>query len=209
MTRSSKLTFLNTLTAAAMASCVFTGQIKIELAILGKTFVFPASNLFFALLTFPITDIIADVYGKKEAQLTVWVGFISQLATVVILEICMLMPGDTKLLAPFHTGSLWVLMGSSAAYLTAQFWDVYIFHFIKENVTGEGHLWLRNNVSTFSSQIINSAIFISFVFGISELLPLLEGSLVIKFAIALIDTPFVYLGKYLLSPENSKTLIKV
>lgn len=200
------LLWLNMLTAVGMATCVFTGQIKISFELFGYAIAFPASNLFFAFLTFPVTDIISDVYGKKEANITVWVGFFSQLATIGILEFSMLFPGDTSKLAPFHIGGWSVFIGSGIAYLTAQFWDVYFFHWIKDNWTGDKHLWLRNNLSTFSSQVINSAIFITFVFGIDELLVLLSGSIVIKWIIALLDTPFVYMGKHLLLKKKNQLL---
>jgi len=193
------LLWLNTLTAIGMATCVITGQIKISFELFGYPIIFPASNLFFAFLTFPITDIITDVYGKREANVTVWIGFVSQLTTILILEVCMLFPGDTAKLEPFHVGGWVVFVGSAIAYLTSQFWDVYFFHWIKENWTGDKHLWIRNNLSTFSSQLINSTIFISFVFGIDELLVMMSGSILVKWVIALLDTPFVYLGKYFLT----------
>jgi len=197
------LMWLNTLTAIGMATCVITGQIKISFEIFGYSMMFPAANIFFALLTFPITDIIADIYGKKQANITVWIGFVSQMVSILIFEVCMLLPGDTTKLQPFHIGGWLVLAGSATAYLSAQFWDVYFFHWIKENWTGEKHLWIRNNLSTFSSQLINSTIFISIVFGIDELLIMLSGSIVIKWIIALLDTPFVYLGKYYFSKVKS------
>lgn len=196
--RHNQLLWLNALTAIGMSTCVFTGQIKILMEVWGFTLMFPASNLFFALLTFPVTDLIADVFGKKEANRTVWVGFISQLLTIAIIELCMLFPGDTAKLSPFHMGGWLVFVGSSIAYLVSQFWDVYIFHWIKENWTGEKHLWLRNNLSTCSSQLINSSIFITFVFGLEGLVTMLASSMMIKWTIALIDTPFVYFGRYLL-----------
>lgn len=194
--------WLNILTAVGMATCVITGQIKIAFEFFGFGIVFPASNLFFAFLTFPITDIIADIYGKREANNTVWVGFVSQLAAISILEVCMLLPGDNAKLAPFHIGGWVVFFGSTIAYLVSQFWDVYFFHWIKEKWTGDRHLWLRNNLSTLSSQLINSLIFISIVFGVDELWIMLSGSIIIKWAIAILDTPLVYLGKYLLSERN-------
>lgn len=189
-----------------MATCVITGQIKVAFELFGYPVIFPASNLFFAFLTFPITDIIADIYGKEEANTTVWIGFVSQLLTICILEICILLPGDGMKLASFHIGGWVVFFGSAIAYLLSQLWDVYSFHWIKENWTGDRHLWLRNNLSTFSSQLINSTIFITVVFGVDELLVMLSSSILIKWLIALLDTPFVYLGKYLLSNRKEHSL---
>lgn len=191
-----------------MATCVITGQVKVSFELFGYLFKFPAANIFFALLTFPVTDIIADVFGKKEANFTVWVGFISQFLTIFILELVMRLPGETEALQPFHVGGWLFLFGSAVAYLTAQFWDVFIFHWIKENITGEKHLWLRNNLSTFSSQMINSSLLIFIVFGVDELLLMLPGSILVKWTLALIDTPFVYLGKYLLKEERHQSSLE-
>ncbi len=198
-----QLLWLNALTAIGMSTCVFTGQIKMIWNIWGMELIFPASNIVFALLTFPVTDLIADVFGKKEANRTVWIGFISQLLTISIIELCMLLPGESSALAPFHVGGWLVFIGSSIAYLVAQFWDVYIFHWIKENWTGDKHLWIRNNVSTCSSQLINSTIFLFFVFGWEGLTGMLAASMAVKWTIALIDTPFVYLGRGLLKSQIS------
>ncbi|MFN0065334.1 MAG: queuosine precursor transporter [Chlamydiales bacterium] len=191
------LLWLNILTAVAMATCVFTGQVKVSVA----CFVFPASNIFFGFLTFPITDLIADIFGRKEANVTVWVGFFSQLLTIFILEVCMLLPGAGEKLGAFRMGGWRVFFGSCVGYLTAQFWDVYFFHWIKEKWTGERHLWLRNNLSTFSSQLINSALFMTIVFGFHDFLIMFPGSILVKWLIALADTPFVYLGRYLIRRE--------
>ncbi len=196
------LLWLNVLTAIGMATCVITGQIKISLEIFSLRLQFPASNLFFAFLTFPVTDIIADIYGKKEANRTVWIGFASQIIAIMIIEICMLFPCDSSKLVPFHIGGWTVLVGSAIAYLAAQFWDVAFFHWIKENVTGDKHLWIRNNLSTCSSQLINSTLFIAIVFGLESLPIMLASSILVKWIIALLDTPFVYLGKYLLTRET-------
>ncbi|VFN04738.1 MAG: hypothetical protein BECKG1743D_GA0114223_110041 [Candidatus Kentron sp. G] len=179
------LIWLNLLMAVGMATSVFTGQLKVTIQLFSLTLIFPASNLFFAFLTFPVTDIIADIIGNQEARLTVWVGFASQILTVAIIQICLLFPGDTAALAPFAIGGWKVLLGSTVAYFAAQFWDIWIFHRIKTRFTGEKHLWIRNNISTFSSQIINSTLFIGIVFGLEPLLVQLRLSS---------DTPYAVRG---------------
>ena len=84
-----------------------------------------------------------------------------------------------------------------AAYLLAQFLDVRIFHFWKRKTDGK-HLWLRNNFSTFSSQLIDTAsiLFLLCTFGVIEWelfgILLLNGYL-FKVLFALVDTPIVYL----------------
>lgn len=198
------IVWLNVCMAVGMSLCTFTGAIKINLTLFDFSIAFPAANLIFAFMTFPATDILADVYGKKIANQAVWIGYASQAITVLVIRLMVLLPGETSVFVPFAKTGPYIFLASSIAYLTAQFWDVFIFHFIKEHITGPSHLWLRNNLSTMSSQVINSIIFISMVFGIQQLPVLLGGSLIVKLAAALIDTPFVYLGcAFLRRSENS------
>lgn len=186
------LVWLNLLMAVGMSTSVFTGQLKISFEVFSFDLIFPASNLFFAFLTFPVTDVIADVVGSREARQSVLIGFSAQILTMLIVQICLLFPGESETLMPFALGGWKVLLGSTVAYFAAQYWDVWVFDWIKRRFTGEAHLWIRNNVSTFSSQVINSTLFISIVFG-WELLPvMLISSIAVKWVVALFDTPFVY-----------------
>ena len=190
------LIWLNAILAIGMSTSVFTGQLKVELDNAFYPLAFPASNIFFSFLTFPVTDVIADVFGRKHARNTVMVGFVSQFLTISIIQICLLFPGETEALERFAFGGVKVFLGSTVAYFISQFWDIWIFHLIKEKVTGEKHLWFRNNVSTFTSQAINSSLFILIVFGTTNFFNLLLGSIIVKWTIALIDTPFVYLLRH-------------
>ncbi|MCB1136485.1 MAG: queuosine precursor transporter, partial [Chlamydiia bacterium] len=128
--------WLNVCMAVGMALCVFTGALKVSLTVCGYSLCFPAANLIFAFLTFPATDILAEVYGKKVANQTVWIGYASQALTTAVIHLMLLLPGDTSVLAPFGGASFRVFAASSVAYLAAQFWDVYIFHWIRDRVTG-------------------------------------------------------------------------
>ena len=187
---------LNMLIAVGMATSVFTGQLRVHIDNPWLPLVFPASNIFFALLTFPVTDIIADVFGAREARRAVYIGFVSQLLTIFIIHVSLMFPGESVALEQFAQGGWRVLLGSAVAYFAAQMWDVWIFHWIKQNVTGDAHLWLRNNISTLSSQFINTCLFITIVFGPEALWIMLPGSIVIKFIIAVIDTPLVYAARF-------------
>lgn len=86
-----------------------------------------------------------------------------------------------------------IIVASLAAYLVSQYHDVWLFHLLKRK-TGGKHLWLRNNASTAVSQLIDSVIFIVIAFyGVMPVWPLIFGQWIVKMAIALIDTPLVYL----------------
>jgi uncharacterized integral membrane protein (TIGR00697 family) len=87
------------------------------------------------------------------------------------------------------------------AYLVAQTIDVRIFHYLKK-LTGEKRLWLRNNVSTMFSQLIDTiivnSIFLHFGLNIewSIILKIMIASYIFKILIAAIDTPLVYFGVF-------------
>jgi uncharacterized integral membrane protein (TIGR00697 family) len=93
-----------------------------------------------------------------------------------------------------------IALGSLAAYLVSQMHDIWIFHIIKER-TGGKHLWLRNNLSTMSSQLLDSLVFCSIaflgLFPMNVWWEIVISTYVIKLAVAALDTPFMYLARRL------------
>ena len=168
----------------------------------------PAAVLAYA-ITFLMTDIIGQIWGKKQANFTVLCGFIAQcLCTILIYFTPIIFKrwfvGSDTYTALNSLG--WFTIGSLVAYSCSQTWDVFIFHKIKDwakDKFGEEKYnkqrWLWNNGSTMTSQIIDTIIFIGIGFGIglhmsgNDLLGLMIGQYCIKFVIALLDTPFFYL----------------
>ena len=85
---------------------------------------------------------------------------------------------------------------SMLAYLLAQFIDIRVFHFWKKLTNGK-HLWLRNNASTFSSQLVDTAtvlVLLCLAGGIAwdKFWVLLFNGFLFKIIMALIDTPILY-----------------
>lgn len=151
-------------------------------------------------ITFLITDVIGEIWGKDEANKTVKRGIICQLLSLILIGFAILLP-----IAPFSADfqetfksvlaqSFRVVSASLVAYIVAQFNDVFIFHTLKERMNGK-HKWIRNNLSTMTSQIIDTAIFITiaFVGTVPSILTMIFSQYVIKVAFALLDTPFFYL----------------
>ncbi|MCB1124435.1 MAG: queuosine precursor transporter, partial [Verrucomicrobiae bacterium] len=97
------------------------------------------------------------------------------------------------------SGAPRIILGSLLATVCAQLWDIYIFEWVKRR-TGSRHLWLRNNVSTAGSQLMDTTIFYTVAFyGVipNEVLPkLILGTYILKLLVALVDTPIVYLVVY-------------
>ena len=154
-------------------------------------------------ITFLITDLISEIYGQKRANEVVVAGIFASFFSIGILLVASAAPAipsspidDTTFTQVFSLSPLAVL-ASMIAYLSAQFVDIRIYHFWKKLTRGK-HLWLRNNFSTFASQIIDSAtvILLLCLFGVlpwSLFWGLTLSSIVFKILIAAIDTPFLYL----------------
>jgi hypothetical protein len=154
-------------------------------------------------ITFLITDIISEIFGKKSANQVVIAGIFASFFSIGILLVASEVPAistspvdDATFHKVFAMSPLAVL-ASMIAYLSAQFVDIRIYHFWKTLTKGK-HLWLRNNFSTFASQIIDSTavILLLCIFG---LLPweifwgLVVSSVLFKILVAVFDTPFLYL----------------
>ncbi len=152
-------------------------------------------------ITFLITDIVNEVWGKEVAQRVVMIGFAANILMVLLYQISVILPvgGVWEGQASFQAvlGAVpRIVLASMVAYLISQHWDVWVFNLVKEKLPYG--LWLRNNVSTITSQAIDSAIFLAIAFGGTLPFDMLVGMfvsyIVVKWAIALLDTPFCYLG---------------
>lgn len=168
----------------------------------------PGAVLAYA-LTFLSTDIIGQIFGKKEANDAVLYGLIAQLISTGLIFLTPIIFKPWFIGSEVYTAlnSLgWFTLGSLIAYICSQTWDVFVFHKIKEwakNKFGEENYnkqrWLWNNGSTMTSQIIDTIIFIGIGFGIGQgmtgnaLIGLMIGQYCVKFVLALCDTPLFYL----------------
>ena len=158
-------------------------------------------------ITFLITDLISEIYGKKRANDIVVAGIFASLFSVGIILVADSVPAlDNSPLNDetfkFVFSKTIIAVGSSMfAYLFAQFIDIRIYHFWK-NLTKGKHLWLRNNCSTWISQFVDTLSIISLLCYF-EVLPwssfkgLLISGFLFKVLVAFLDTPFLYLGGYL------------
>jgi len=159
------------------------------------------SGIFFA------TDLLSEKYGRAAAGQAVLIGFAISCILVLMLSMAlMFQPTDRPETAAFsqriHASFENILdftprfvFGSLFAYLVSQSLDVWLFHWIKSKTRGRW-LWLRNNLSTMTSQLVDTFLY-SFVvwWGIVDLQTAIQLGLVkygFKVAIAAIDTPFIY-----------------
>lgn len=162
-------------------------------------------------VTFLVTDIIGELYGKEKAQRAVIGGFTAQVIAVLFIIVANLIPGNDKQMnSMFNSvlGSNWILtIGSLTACLLSQSWDVWVFHkirdkYIKKHGSTKGGKWIWNNASTMTSQLIDSVVFyIGLIIMLRTqgvILPFKVAVVTIfvywlvKICIALLDTPLFY-----------------
>ncbi len=158
-------------------------------------------------LTFLMTDVIGEIWGKQEANDCVKLGLIAQVIALVLIQLTKYLPSyDINMQNAYNMvlGQGWIyVIASLIAYCTAQSWDVFIFHKIRNIFKGNScYKWIWNNVSTMTSQMIDTLIFITIAFGLGYgwlwdkpkmLLLMVIGQYLFKFILAVLDTPFFYL----------------
>lgn len=157
-------------------------------------------------LTFLITDLISEIYGKNMANKVVVVGIIASVFSLLIVYTASSVsatdwsPVSDELFSTVFGNTIVAVFSSMMAYLLAQFIDIQIYHFWKTLTKGR-HLWLRNNFSTFSSQLIDTTSVVMLLCFFGEIswerfTGLVLSGFLFKALIALLDTPILYLMVY-------------
>jgi queuosine precursor transporter len=187
---------------AIFVTCLLLGDITG-----GKAFETPVGPVSVGLVLFPVTflltDVINDFYGRKGAQFVTLLG--AAMATLAYVALV----GTTAL--PVHAdsyfqqgeyakvlgGSAKLFIASIVAYCIGQYLDIYVFQFWKR-LTRSKHLWLRATGSTVLSQMVDT-ITINVIFwgGVADKSPSWIGAKIvreymIKLVIAIVLTPLVY-----------------
>ncbi|WP_226037225.1 queuosine precursor transporter [Aquibacillus saliphilus] len=200
------------LNALFVGLLIVSNILGVKLFSIGE-FMLPAAAVVYV-ITYLVSDVIGEVYGKEAARKTVQAGFITQVVALLFVFIAIQLPAAPVfgLQAEFETilgGSFRVMLASLAAYVVSQNLDVSIFHRLKEK-HGEKKLWLRNNLSTMTSQLIDTSIFITIAFlgtvPTSVLLGMIATQYVFKFIVAVVDTPITYLLVKLAKREKGSQL---
>lgn len=194
---------LNVLNAMFCTLLILANILASKVVQLG-IFTIPAAVVAYP-FTFLITDIIGELWGRKEANNTVKNGLICQIFALILTFCAVKLPvasfaNNQNEFVAILGGSLRVTIASLIGYLCSQSWDVWIFHkirdkYINKHNTTAGGRWIWNNASTMTSQIIDTAIFITIAFYgvVPNIWNMIFSQYVIKFIFALCDTPIFYL----------------
>lgn len=162
-------------------------------------------NILFA-STFLVTDMLSELYGKKQAKKAVHIGIVTSISFIIISQSWMLyQPNETDFAMP-HIRAIFsntprLMIAGILVYVIVQMFDVWVYHKWWEFTTkkfGDSHrfLWLRNNGSTLISQLLNTILFtlaaFLFVYDEKTLLSIAGSSYLIFIVASLVDTPFIY-----------------
>ena len=171
-----------------------------------------AGNVLYA-ATFLVTDILSEKYGRKDAAKAVAYSFSIMLLWMLGTQLILwFTPNEND----YINESLRIVFGlvpritvaSVAGFVCSQNLDVFLYHFIWSRTgNGRAKLWLRNNGSTLTSQLIDTVIFtfIAFwgVYPTPVFFSILITTYLFKAVVALLDTPFMYWARKI-SPRNEK-----
>lgn len=164
---------------------------------------------------FLVTDILSENYGKDYAKKAVYFGFFSLISFTFLMNMALLFEPSANDFANESMQTIFALMpriaiASLAAFAISQFHDVHAYAFWKKKFPETKHLWLRNNLSTMISQALDTVVFtiIAFagVFPMPVMVEICVTAYLIKWLVAALDTPFLYIAKSFMSKGVVKEL---
>lgn len=173
-----------------------------------STFFGPSGVLVFS-LTYLMTDIVNEKFGRKETQKMILIAFVSQIAMVFFFWLGVKFPP-----APFWTiQGTWeqifnlvprITIASWVAFMITENFDAYVYSWFKKLTKGK-YLWMRNAFSSIPALLLDSLIFIPLAFlGVMPILPLIIGQTAVKWLVGLINIPFMYLNKAILGKNETE-----
>lgn len=199
-------------TGLITANCIASKVFVLPFNLFGSAVTLTAGAICYP-VTFLITDIVGELWGKEKANIAVRWGFVCQVISTLIIVIARYLPATDAAMQTSYVnllGQNWVfVLASLTAYTVSQHWDVWVFHklrdrYIKKHGSTKGGKWIWNNASTCTSQTLDSIIYVLIAFGFgfgwlfdssmhSVMLNMVIGQILVKVVIALLDTPVFYL----------------
>ena len=195
---------------AALIACnlIFRKFFVWEVPALGLIGLDPRMELSVGILAYPVTfictDLLSEFYGRRRVSQLVTAGFFASVFVVGLVVLSNVLPAASWSAVDDATFELVfgiqpvAVTASMCAYLGAQYLDIRLFHYWKRRTRGR-HLWLRNNASTFTSQLVDTVLVntVLALLGAEEItferLPvLIANGVVFKWFVAIVDTPLVY-----------------
>ena len=171
-------------------------------------------NVLYATIFFA-TDVLSELYGKREARRGVWLGFAALILANIAMQFGLqFKPSEVDQVSGAMDKVFSFLpritLGSLVAYIASQLHDVWAFDLWRRKTRGR-HLWLRNNLSTMVSQLLDSFLFSFIAFAGVEGFPtgyiakIAVTTYLLKLVVAAVDTPFIYLAVRIGKGRHGKT----
>lgn len=168
----------------------------------------PAATVFFS-VTFLISDIINERFGRAEAQRTIVIAALAQVAFVAFSYIALVATP-----APFFNGQVAfqvvlsavprIALAGIVTFFISEMLDTYLYSWFRKQTEGR-HLWMRYTFSVLPAMLIDSALFVVLAFaGVQPLLPLIIGLTVIKYLVGLVNMPLMYAARAVLREERGQ-----
>ena len=159
--------------------------------------------------TFLCTDILSEYYGKEKARMNILIGFCAFLFMTLLMVITIgFKPSNVdwvqESLSNVFTPMTRFFIASMIAYLLSQYFDIWFYNYLK-NLTSDKFLWLRNNLSTIISSLVDNTVFSIFAWILLNPEPInvynvimiyILGTYLLRILIALVDTPFIYIARF-------------
>ncbi len=168
----------------------------------------PVAVLIFP-FTFQITDMVNENFGQRKTHRMIFIAFITQIIMLIFIWFSIEIPpasfwgGD-----PATAQQFWLNFFGSTVRITAASWiaflitenlDALLYAKFKQLTKGK-NLWLRNIFSDIPTLALDSLIFVSIAFGgLFDIWLVIWGQILTKWFFGVIDTPFMYLSRGIVS----------
>lgn len=168
-----------------------------------------SAGVLFYPITFLLSDLLVEFYGKERANLVIRLCVLCGFMVVILVYIADTLPAtswsrvsDSEFNNLFNVYDI-AILASCVSFYAAQIIDISIFSSLKQYTKGK-YLWLRNNVSSITSQLVDTIIIVSIMTAVGAIeqdqyLKVAVSSYSFKLVMAMLDTPFCYLGHYIVS----------
>ena len=167
--------------------------------------------------TFLCTDILTEHFDKNKAKLNILISFSAfLLMTILMIFTLGFKPASSdwvqNSMLDIFTPMTRFFIASMIAYLLSQYFDVWIYSLIKK-ITSDKYLWLRNNLSTILSSLVDNSVFSILAWIILNpepenlykvIMTYIIGTFLLRVIIAFLDTPFLYLSKFFINKKYSE-----
>ncbi len=177
--------------------------VKIVQYDLGAATIFaPAAVLIFS-VTFLLTDIVNEKFGRAATHKMILITFFCLLLMLLFIYLATILPGapfwgNEKSWADIFTLVPRITIASLIAYLVSENFDAWSYAKLREKVGKR--LWVRNAFSSIPSLGLDTLIFITLAFyGVMPIVPLIKGQFVLKWLTAIVDIPFMYIARWRIS----------